>query len=164
MKVETNAVVTLAYKISRQDGELVESSEQGGPISFTHGQGAILKGLDDRLDGMEPGQEATFEFPPEQAFGRLEDAPQKTIPRAEFPEAVKLEPGVRLEAGIPGGQRILLEVIDLQKDTVSVRMIHPLAGQKISMWVKVLGVRLATVTELERGVVLNRPPPLPPGR
>jgi FKBP-type peptidyl-prolyl cis-trans isomerase SlyD len=160
MKIEAGSVVTLAYEIHTPDGKVVESSAKNGPISFIHGTGAILRGLDDRLEGMRAGEEARFEFPPEQAFGRPEDAPQKVVSRAEFPKEAKLQAGARFEAGIPGGQRILLDVVEVQGEAVRVRMVHPLAGQRIGMSVKVLGVRLATPEELESGKVAE-PPPVP---
>ena len=51
----------------------------------------------------------------------------------------------------PGGQKITLLVLSATEDAVQVRMIHPLAGQKIAMTIKVLGVRLATKEERTTG-------------
>lgn len=161
MKITKDTVVTLSYTLSREDGEIVETSALTGPVSFIYGEGAILRGLDEKLEGMEAGQEATFEFAPEQAFGRPEDAPRKRIPRREFPKEAQLEKGTRFEAGIPGGQRITLEVTEVGKDDVEVRMIHPLMGHSISMTVQVLGVRAAARAEIESRTVLTRPPPPP---
>ncbi len=163
MKITKDSVVTLSYTLSKDDGEIVETSALTGPVSFLHGEGAILKGLDEKLEGMEAGQEATFEFTPEQAFGRLEDAPKKRILRGEFPKSAQLAVGTRFEAGLPGGQKITLEVVTLDKDeeSVEVRLIHPLAGRQISMTVQVLGVRQATKAEIQHRQVLTRPPPPP---
>lgn len=161
MKIEGASVVTIAYELRNAAGEVIESSDRNGPVSFVHGRRAILPGLDDKIEGMCVGQEAHFEFPPEQAFGRPEDGPEKMVPRAEFPPDAKLEPGARFEAGMPGGQRIFLEVLETRDDQVRVRMVHPLAGQTVSMSVKVLNVRLATPAELDTGRVLDRPPPIP---
>lgn len=161
MKVAKATVVTLAYDLCKEDGEIVESSQISGPISFLFGQGAIIKGLDDKLAGMEEGQEASFEFGPEDAFGRVEDAPTQDIPRSEFPKDAKLEAGSSFEAGLPQGGTIMLRVAEVGDDVVKVRMLHPLAGQKISMSVKVLGVREATIAERTSGRVQNTPPPPP---
>jgi FKBP-type peptidyl-prolyl cis-trans isomerase 2 len=62
---------------------------------------------------------------------------------------------------MPGGQKIVLEVVERGDTEVRVRMIHPLAGQTISMTAKVLAVREATKAEAEAGRALSRPPPPP---
>ncbi len=160
MKVATGSVVTLTYDLCQKDGEIVESSEISGPISFIVGQGAIIKGLDAKLIGLETGDERTFAFPPEEAFGHPDDGPTKDIPRGEFP-AGDVEVGLRFEAGVPGGQTITLEVLAANENAVSVRMIHPLAGQEINMSVVVLGVREPTAAEKESGRAQSKPPPPP---
>ena len=77
MKVETGHVVTLTYDITDAEGEIIESSDLSGPVSFLVGKGAIIPGLDKRVIGMAKGEEKTFELPPEEAFGRPEDGPTK---------------------------------------------------------------------------------------
>lgn len=162
MKVESGKIVTLSYDICDEKGEIVESSDISGAISFMHGKQAIIPGLNDKLVGLEEGQEETFEFPPEDAFGRIEDMPTNDIPRTEFPEGLEVKAGVRFEAGMPGGQTIMLEVIEQTDESVKVRMIHPLAGQTISMSVKILGIREATSAETEAGRAISKPPAPPP--
>ncbi len=162
MKIEPGKVVTLSYDICDEKGEIVESSDISGSISFLHGKQSIIPGLNAKLTGMGEGDENTFEFPPEEAFGRVEDMPTKTIPRNEFPEGLELEAGTRFEAGMPGGQTIVLEVVKPDGDPVEVRMIHPLAGMTISMSVKIIAIRDATKAEQEAGRAISKPPPPPP--
>lgn len=162
MKVEPGKVVTLSYDICDEKGEIVESSDISGSISFMHGKQAIIPGLNAKLEGMEEGGESTFEFPPEEAFGRVEDGPEKSIPRTELPAEMDVKAGLRLEAGMPGGQTVVLEVLEPGDEQVKVRMIHPLAGQTISMSVKILGIRDATSAETEAGRAISKPPPPPP--
>jgi FKBP-type peptidyl-prolyl cis-trans isomerase SlyD len=161
MKIAPGSVVTIAYDICTEDGEIVESSDINGPVTFMQGKGAIIPGLDAKLVGMEEGEERSFTFPPEEAFGRVEDAPRRVIARKEFPKDAKLEKGVAFDAGIPGGHRIRLEVAEIADDQVTVRMIHPLAGKTVSMSVEVHKVREATPAERESGKVILTPPPPP---
>jgi FKBP-type peptidyl-prolyl cis-trans isomerase SlyD len=161
MKIAAGSVVTIAYDICTEDGEIVESSDINGPVTFVLGKGAIIPGLDAKLIGMEEGEERTFTFPPEEAFGRPEDAPRRVVARKEFPEEAQLEKGVAFDAGIPGGHRIRLEVAEIDGDRVTVRMIHPLAGKTVSMTVTVHKVREATAAEREAGKVVRTPPPPP---
>jgi FKBP-type peptidyl-prolyl cis-trans isomerase SlyD len=163
MKIGKNAVVTMTYDICKANGEIVESSDITGPISFMFGTGAIIKGLDTKLEGMEEGAEATFELPPEEAFGRAEDAPTNQISRGEFPKDAKLEEGAQFEASLPSGGSIVLRVKEFDDENVTVQMLHPLAGESISMSVKIVGVREATIAERTSGKVQSKPPP-PPGK
>jgi FKBP-type peptidyl-prolyl cis-trans isomerase SlyD len=162
MKVDAGSVVTITYDILDENGEIIESSDLSGPVSFLVGKGAIIKGLDKQVTGMEKGQEKSFDLPPEEAFGRPEDAPTREIARKDFPADAKLAKGERFEAGMGGGAKILLEVVESDAEKVTVRMLHPLAGQKISMTINVVGVRAATAAEQEAGRAISAPPPPPP--
>ena len=162
MKVEAGRVATLTYDITDEKGEIIESSELSGPVSFLVGKGAIIPGLDSRIVGMGKDEEADLSIPAAEAFGAVEDAPQKTIPRTEFPAGAQLDPGLRFEAGTGvQGQTILLEVVESTDEAVVVRMMHPLAGQTIGMSIKVVSVRDATSGETEAGKAMSKPPPPP---
>ena len=161
MKIEPGKVVTLSFDLCDERGEIIEASDITGAVSFVHGKGAIIPGLDKRLLGMTAGGEADFTFPPEEAFGLPEAAPTKVISRKEFPADAQLAKGAVFEAGIPGGQKINLVVDNTTSEEVTVRMVHPLAGQTVTMSVKVVAVRDATPAELETGKVITRPPPPP---
>lgn len=163
MKVETGSVVTLTYDICDEKGEIIESSDLSGPISFLVGKGAIIKGLDKRVTGMEKGEEKSFDLPPEEAFGNPGDGPTRDLSRKDFPADAQLEKGQRFEAGMGGGgQKVLLEVVEPDDEKVVVRMIHPLAGQTISMSIAVVNVRAATAAEKDAGRAISAPPPPPP--
>lgn len=159
MKIAPDTVVTLSYDITNEAGEIIESSDISGPITFLAGRSGLIPGLDKRLVGMEQGTEATLEFPPEEAFGRVEDGPTKVLGRSEFPAGAKLDPGVEFEAGLGAGQTVRLRVVDASADSVTVRLLHPLAGQRITMNVKVDAVRAATASEKESGKIGAPPPP-----
>lgn len=161
MQIEPGKVVTLSFDLCDERGEIIEASDISGAVSFIHGKGAIIPGLDKRLVGMTAGAEADFAFSPAEAFGVPEAAPKKVISRKEFPADAPLAPGAVFEAGLPGGQKINLVVDAADTEQVTVRMVHPLAGQTVRMSVKVLSVRDATPAELETGKVITRPPPPP---
>ncbi|MBL4683858.1 MAG: peptidylprolyl isomerase [Nannocystaceae bacterium] len=164
MKVQAGHVATLTYDITNDQGEIIESSDLSGPVSFLVGKGAIIKGLDSRIVGMDEGEEAQLTIPPEEAFGRPDEGPTRPIPRSEFPKEAKLDKGLRFEAGMAASadQTIMLEVVSSDDEIVTVRMIHPLAGQTIGMAIKVLSVREATSAETQAGRAVSKPPPPPP--
>jgi FKBP-type peptidyl-prolyl cis-trans isomerase SlyD len=161
MKIAPGKVVTLAFDLCNEAGEIIEASEITGQVSFVHGKGAIIPGLDQRLVGMAAGEESDFTFAPAEAFGTTEGAPTKTIARAEFPRDAALARGTAFEAGLPGGQKVKLVVDTADDKNVTVRMVHPLAGQTVKMSVKIAAVREATPQELATGKVMTKPPPPP---
>lgn len=161
MKVAEGTVVTLTYDITSESGEIIETSDISGPITFLQGRSGVIPGLDRRLLGMSKGEEGTFEFPPEEAFGTPETAPRQTIPRAEFPGDATLAVGSAFEANLPTGQTVQLQVVAVDSEEVTVAVVHPLAGQRIGMSVRVVGVRPATAAEKESGKVMSSPPPPP---
>jgi FKBP-type peptidyl-prolyl cis-trans isomerase SlyD len=163
MSVAPGKIVTMSFDLMTSEGEIIETSDISGPVSFMHGKGTMLPGVDDELVGLGEGEEKTFDLPPEKAFGRREDAPTKRIAKAEFPESIPLEPGSGFEAGMPGGQTIRLEVVEVDGDEVVTRMLHPLAGQTVSMTVRIVKVREATAKEVEAGRAIVAPPAPPPG-
>ncbi|MEE9384136.1 MAG: FKBP-type peptidyl-prolyl cis-trans isomerase [Nannocystaceae bacterium] len=161
MKIASGTVVTLSFDISTSSGEIVESSSISGPITFLHGRGGLLPGLDRRLEGMRAGDAGTFELQPTDAFGEVDDAPIKTIPRGELPDGA-VAVGGAFEAKMPGGQSVTLNVIEVGEQDVKARIVHPLAGQVIGVSVKVMAVREATRAEQQGGRVVTSPPPPPP--
>ena len=52
--------------------------------------------------------------------------------------------------------------LELVRNAVVVKLVHPLADQEIGMSVKVLGVRAATNAEKSAGKAISAPPPPPP--
>ncbi|RMG99380.1 MAG: hypothetical protein D6705_03300 [Deltaproteobacteria bacterium] len=162
MNVEEGCVVTLTYDLTTEDGEIVESSDITGPISFIVGRGAIIKGLDRRLIGLSVGDERDFEFPPEEAFGRVEDAPIQVIPTSELPKDASLQKGMRFEAKLPNGQPVILQFEEQTDQGAKMRVLHPLAGRTIGMSIKVEAVRPATAAEKASGRVQTKPPAPPP--
>ncbi len=161
MKIESGTVVTLAYDITTANGEIVESSDISGPISLLHGVQTLIPGLAKRLEGLEEGAEETFEFPPEEAFGTVADAPTQVMNKSEFPDGTKFEIGAKFVAKMPNGQPLHLEVREVADDTLTVAMVHPLAGQTIGMSVRIVAVRAATSKETQAGRAMVKPPPPP---
>jgi FKBP-type peptidyl-prolyl cis-trans isomerase SlyD len=171
MKVTAERVVTLEYKLSTSTGLIESSVGRGAPISFIHGRGFMLPGLDSRLEGLESGDKKEFELPPEEAFGTLAQQQTKTMKKSEFPKDAVFKKGTKFQAKVPGAElQITLEVLGVKEDELEIRLIHPYAEKVIKCEISIVGVRAATPRELETGIVetaspVNRgaAPPPPPG-
>lgn len=150
MKVSAGHIVRIDCELRVSGGEVIESSKKSGPVEYKHGGGQMLTGLESRLEGMGVGDEKTGVIPAAEAFGTEESQPKMTIPRASFPKDVKIEIESRFEAKGPQGTPVTLQVLSVEDETITARVVHPLAGKDVEFSVKVLRVR-------------PPPPPPPPG-
>lgn len=105
-----------------------------GPIVLVLGAGFVIKGLDEELQKMSPGEKKMIVIPPEKAFGPRDDRLMRTFSIADF-KAQGAEPKV--------GQFITLrdnisgKVISVAAGRVKVDFNHPLAGKNLEYDIKV---------------------------
>ena len=65
MQVAKNTVVTIDYTLTNPAGDVLDSSRGGEPLSYLHGSGGIIPGLESALDGKSVGDELRTVVPPE---------------------------------------------------------------------------------------------------
>jgi FKBP-type peptidyl-prolyl cis-trans isomerase SlyD len=141
MKVETGKVVRLEYKLTKKNGELIESSSVKGPVEFVVGKAQFLPGLETKLVGMDAGESRTFFLKPEEAFGASDTGPVLDLPKAEFPQGSEFKVGSRFSARLGGGVEVNVEVLENRVESVVVRVHHPLEGEEITAEVSVIDVQ-----------------------
>ena len=89
-------------------------------------------------------------MPPEEAYGRHNDAMVQAVPRERFQGAPRVEPGMQFQANTPQGPRTVT-VVAADDQSVTVDANHPLAGVTLTFDVKVVDVRDATPEEVAHG-------------
>lgn len=131
--VETGEVFdTTDEKVAREEG-LYQEEREYGPKLVVVGEGWVLRGLDDRLPGLEEGEEADIEIPPEDAFGERDPDNVQMIPYRIL-RSKGVNPVVGQELDIDG-RRATIRSIGAGR--VQVDYNHPLAGRKIEYNVKI---------------------------
>lgn len=157
MNITQGCIVSLEYSLSTEEGLVVESSENEGPLEYLHGGGEIPPNLEDALTGKGAGEELELTLAPEDAFGDYDVEAITSVPREEFPEGVELEKdqwvqvGVQLEGeddGADGEYDIDMRIVEVGPEAVVLDANHPLAGKTITYRVKVGEVREATPDDL----------------
>jgi len=157
MKIEKNTVVSLRYKLTDAQNNVIE--EPDSPMVYLHGgyEGTFPK-IETLLDGQDIGYEATIQLEPNEAFGEYDPELLKIEPRARFPEP--LEVGMQFE-GVPDAEDdaavedpeddepLIYTVTDVADSQVVLDGNHPLAGMALRFWVQVEDVRAATEDEIE---------------
>ena len=101
----------------------------------------MLEGLEKRIEGLKKGDEEEGKIPLEDADGTEESLPTKVLPRSSFPDG-ELEVGKAFEAKDPNGNDVSFTVVEVDEDKeeVTIRFNHPLAGKTISFKVKILEI------------------------
>jgi FKBP-type peptidyl-prolyl cis-trans isomerase SlyD len=156
MKIEKNTIVSLRYKLTDAQNNVIE--EPDSPMVYLHGgyEGTFPK-IETLLDGQDIGYEATIQLEPNEAFGEYDPELLKIEPRTRFPEP--LEVGMQFE-GVPDAQEdagvddvddepLIYTVTDVADNQVVLDGNHPLAGMALRFWVQVEDVRVATDEEIE---------------
>ncbi len=63
--------VSIQYTLSREDKSEIESNVGKDPLTYTHGSGDILPGLEAGLLGLKVGEEKTITLKPKEAYGEV---------------------------------------------------------------------------------------------
>ena len=152
MKIERGRVVSMHYTLRDESGATIESSGGEKPLSYLHGCGQLIPGLEKFLDGGEPGLRSTVTILPRDAYGEKDPAAVIRAPRTDFPEDLDLAPGVEVQAETPDGP-ITFMVVSIEGDEAVLDANHPLAGKALTFDVEVVEVRAATADEIAHGHV-----------
>jgi FKBP-type peptidyl-prolyl cis-trans isomerase SlyD len=154
MKIAKNTVVTVNYKLSDAQNNLIEDGRQ--PMVYLHGgYENTLPKIEEELDGKAAGYASTIQIEPEDAFGEYDAALVKVEPRNRLPEP--LEVGMQFE-GMPDGEdgdeeALIFTVTEIADDKVVLDGNHPLAGMALRFELNVVDVRAATEEEIAHGHV-----------
>ncbi|QWD73152.1 peptidylprolyl isomerase [Polynucleobacter sp. UB-Raua-W9] len=159
MKIEKNTIVSLRYKLTDAQNNVIE--EPDSPMVYLHGgyEGTFPK-IESLLDGQDIGYETTVQLEPSEAFGEYDPELLKIEPRTRFPEP--LEIGMQFE-GVPDADEelevadesdsddepLIYTVTDVADSQVVLDGNHPLAGMALRFWVQVEDVRAATEDEIQ---------------
>lgn len=151
MKVAKGSVVGIDYRLHLGNGEVVDASRPGEPLSYLHGGGHIVPGLERAIEGMSVGESKQVVVAPEDGYGHHDPRGLQEVPRDAFPPGLVPEVGMQLTAQGPRGEPVPFVVKELKAGTVLVDLNHPFAGHTLHFDVTVRGVRSATPDELAHG-------------
>lgn len=152
LSITDGMVVTFRYTMSLDDGEIVAGAAGPETITYLHGEGALLPGLEDALYGLKAGQRKAITLAPHEAYGELDEDAWELVPLSEFPPDLELEPGMALEIHDDEMDEIYeAYVAQISDEGVLLDFNHPLAGETLHFQIEVLDVRPATREELEHG-------------
>lgn len=150
MHVEKDAVVTIHYTLRNDAGETLDSSIGGEPLAYMQGNGHIIPGLENALEGKRAGDKVSVQVNPRDGYGEYDQGLQ--VPRQAFKGVSDVQVGMQFQVSTPQGARVV-NVTNVAGDMVTIDGNHPLAGQNLNFDVEITDVRAATREELAHGHV-----------
>jgi FKBP-type peptidyl-prolyl cis-trans isomerase SlyD len=151
MKIAPNQVVSIDYELKNDDGEVLDSSAGQEPLTYLHGTGGLIPGLEKALEGKAAEEELEVTIPPEEAYGEFDDTLVQKVTTATFEGVEKVEPGMQFQAQGNNGELQRIMIVAVEGDDVTIDANHPLAGQTLHFSVQIRNVREATEEEKDHG-------------
>lgn len=139
MNVVNGKTIALDYTLT-VEGQVVDTSEGGQPIEYTHGEGSIIPGLERKLEGMSVGEEKKVQISPEEGYGELNPDAFREVPREHLPTDVEIEEGMMFQMQTPAGEAMPVTVSEIKPENVVLDLNHPLAGKTLEFDVKIVSV------------------------
>ena len=150
MQIGDRTVATFHYTLTDASGKVIDSSAGGQPLSYLHGAGNIVPGLERELTGRSAGDKLEVTVQPEDGYGEPNPAMVQVVPRQAFQGVDDIEVGMQFQAQTPQGA-LPVVISKVEGDQVTVDANHPLAGEGLWFKCSVRGVRAATPEELDHG-------------
>jgi FKBP-type peptidyl-prolyl cis-trans isomerase SlyD len=152
MQIAKDTVVTLNYRVTDSDGDLVDEGQE--PLVYLHGgYDGIFPLIEESLQGKDVGAALEIKLQPEDAFGDYDAELVKVEARNLFPD--NIEVGMQFERATEedGDDEELYTITDIADDKVVVDGNHPLAGMALIFSCTVVDVRAASADEIGHGHV-----------
>jgi FKBP-type peptidyl-prolyl cis-trans isomerase SlyD len=151
MQIGSKKVVSIAYTLKNDAGEVVDTSVGRDPLVYIQGIGSLVSGLEKALEGKDTGAQVKVSLTPEEGYGARDESLIRNIPIRKLPpDAARA--GSRVQVQTDAGPMMLL-VTAVKGDYATVDPNHPLSGKNLHFEVEVKDVRDATADELSHGHV-----------
>jgi FKBP-type peptidyl-prolyl cis-trans isomerase SlyD len=152
MGITQDQVVSIHYTLKDDSGEVIDRSAEGAPLTYLHGHGNLIPGLERELTGRNTGDRLQVRIAPAEAYGDYDNALVQRVPRRALKGIADVRVGMRLQAQTAEGARAMT-VTNVSGDMVTLDGNHALAGKNLNFEVEVAAVRDATAEELSHGHV-----------
>ncbi len=151
MAIENNMVVSMEYELKdTKSGEILDSNVGGSALDFIMGRGQIIKGLEERISGMNSGEKAYVVVAPQDAYGVYDEGLVEKVAREQF-AGIELEVGMSLYGRTEHGGVMQVIVKEFDESNVMIDYNHPLAGKELGFDITILGAREMTDDDLKAG-------------
>lgn len=139
-RISKNTEVTLHFTLKLPNGDVVDTTTNKAPATFSVGDGSLLPGFEQALFGLKAGDQRSFEIAPEHGFGPGNEQNIQTMPLDQFSD-MQLEPGLLIIFRDAAGGEMPGVVKTIHDSVVDIDFNHPLAGKIITFEVEIIAVK-----------------------
>ena len=107
MSITQDQVVSIHYVLRDDAGEVIDRSAEGEPLSYLHGRGQLIPGLERELTGRKAGDRLQVKILPAEGYGEYDRELVQRVPRRALKGIGEVRVGMRLEAHTPQGPRVV---------------------------------------------------------
>lgn len=133
--------VKVNYTGTLEDGSIFDSSEDREPLEFTMGEGQLIPGFENAVEGMAEGESTTVDIPTDEAYGERRDDLSIEIGRSELPVDVDPEVGMKLQMKQKQKDEVIpVTITDVSEEQITIDANHPLAGEDLTFEINVVNV------------------------
>ena len=154
MNIEKDMAVSFEYTLKNNKGEILDTSENSKPLTYIHGKGFMIPGLEKELEGKKEGESFKTTIKSAEAYGDYSEKLIFEIEKEKLGHIENMEAGMHVKMQIEKGL-VVLKILSIKDETVKIDANHPLAGQDLYFDVSIKEIREATKEELEHGHVHN---------
>lgn len=152
MQIAQNTVAAFHYTLTDDEGQVIDSSNGREPLTYMHGKGQIVPGLEKQMEGRQAGDKFNADVVPAEGYGEHQAELMQEVPREAFQGVEDIQPGMQFQGQGPQGV-INVTVTRVEDGKVHIDGNHPLAGKTLHFAIEVADVREAGKEELEHGHV-----------
>ncbi len=156
MKTDYNTAVFIAYKIhlDSPDGEMIEFSGEQNPRKMILGHDDIIESFENKILGIEEGDEFEFKLMSHEAFGDYKPEMITDVPKDTFRvDGVLREELLYLNNEVSmidnQGNPVKGKILEIGDKWVKMDFNHPLAGKQLFISGKITNVRPVTQNDLQ---------------
>lgn len=159
MKVEAKKVVTLQYDlyVDGENGkeEVMEQATEDRPLVYCHGEGMMLPAFEEHMAGLTIGESFDFRIACQDAYGEYDTDGVLQLEKKMFYngdgefDSERVFVGAVVPMNTVDGQIINAQIVEVSKESVTIDLNHPLAGENLHFVGKVMNIRDVTEGELK---------------
>ena len=133
--------VRVHYRGTFNDGTQFDSSyDRGTPLEFVCGAGMMIRGFDQAVADMDPGQIVDVHLMPEEAYGQPNPMNIFQVEIVQMPGSEDLDVGQQVMLRDDYGQRFRVRVIDKDETTITFDANHEMAGKELNFRIELVEI------------------------
>jgi FKBP-type peptidyl-prolyl cis-trans isomerase SlpA len=139
-KAKKDDKVKVHYTGKLDNGQVFDTSENREPLEFVLGEGKLIPGFENAVEGMELNETRTAKIPVEEAYGERRADLLQEVPKSMLPPDLEPKVGMQLATKQQDGQQMVVHVAEIKDESIVIDANHPLAGENLNFEIKLVEI------------------------